>query len=99
MLKTFFEKLSDRAITPHRATPASVGSNIFTPVSFVLQPQEQQRIFINIAVCSPEEHYAQLMSKSGLMVLYQLEVKAGVIDPGFMGNIGVVLKKQLQQTG
>ena len=26
------------------------------------------------------------------MVLYEFEVKAGVIDPDFTGNIGVVLK-------
>ena len=32
------------------------------------------------------------MSKSGLTVLYELEVKAGVIDPDYTGNIGVVLK-------
>ena len=32
------------------------------------------------------------MSKSGLMVSYELEVKAGVIDPDFTGNIGVILK-------
>ena len=32
------------------------------------------------------------MPKSGLAVLYELEVKAGVIDPDYMGNIGVVLK-------
>ena len=32
------------------------------------------------------------MSKSGLTVSYKLEVKAGVIDPDFTGNIGVVLK-------
>ena len=32
------------------------------------------------------------MSKSGLTVLYELEVKAGVIDLDYTGNIGVVLK-------
>ena len=36
------------------------------------------------------------MSKSGLAVLYGLEVKAGVIDPDYMGNIGVVLKNDSQ---
>ena len=36
------------------------------------------------------------MSKSGLAVLYELEVKAGVIDPDYMGNIGVVLKNNSQ---
>ena len=36
------------------------------------------------------------MSKSGLVVLYELEVKAGVIDPDYTGNIGVVLKNNSQ---
>ena len=30
-------------------------------------------------------------------MLYELEVKAGVIDPDFTGNIGVVLKNNLDQ--
>ena len=29
-------------------------------------------------------------------MLYELEVKAGVIDPDYMGNIGVVLKNNSQ---
>ena len=32
------------------------------------------------------------MSKSGLTVSYELEVKAGVVDPDFMDNLGVVLR-------
>ena len=36
------------------------------------------------------------MSKSGLAVLYELEVKAGVIDLDYTGNIGVVLKNNSQ---
>ena len=36
------------------------------------------------------------MSKSGLAVLYELEVKARVIDPDYTGNIGVVLKNNSQ---
>ena len=36
------------------------------------------------------------MSKSGLAVLYELEVKAGVVDPDYTGNIGVVLKNNSQ---
>ena len=36
------------------------------------------------------------MSKSGLAVLYELEVKARVIDLDYTGNIGVVLKNNSQ---
>ena len=85
-----------RAITPRRATPGSVGYDVFTPIDFTLQPQEQKTIFIDLAITPPEGYYTQLMSKSGLTVLYELEIKAGVIDPDYTGNIGVVLKNNSQ---
>ena len=92
MLKTFFQKLTEKAITPHRVTAGSVGYDLFMPIDFEIQSQEQKIIFTDLAVSVPEGHYAQLMSKSDLTFSYELEVKAGVIDPDFTGNIGVVLK-------
>ena len=74
-----------------------MGYDLFTPIDFQLQPKEQKTVFIDLAITPPEGYYAQLMSKSGLMVLYKLEVKAGVIDPDFTGNIGVVLKNNSDQ--
>ena len=96
-LKASFQKLSEKAISPHQATPGSVGYDLFTPIDFQIQPQEQKTVFIDLAIAPPEGYYAQLMSKSGLTVLYELEVKAGVIDPDFTGNIGVVLKNNSDQ--
>ena len=84
--------MSGRAISPHQATPGSVGYDLYTPIDFQIQPKEQKTVFTDLAIMPPEGYYAQLMSKSGLTVLYELEVKAGVIDPDFTGNIGVVLK-------
>ena len=69
-----------------------MGYDLFTPIDFQIQSEEQKTVFIDLAITPPEGYYAQLMSKSGLTVLYELEVKAGVIDPDFTGNIGVVLK-------
>ena len=92
MLETYFQKLSERAISPHQATPGSVGYDLFTPIDFVIQPKEQKTVFTDLTITPPEGYYTQLMSKSGLTVLYELEVKAGVIDPDFTGNIGIVLK-------
>ena len=89
--------MSDRAVSPHRATPESVGYNLYTPIDFQIQPKEQKTVFIDLAIVPPEGYYAQLMSKSGLTILYELEVKAGVIDPDFTGNIGVVLKNNSDQ--
>ena len=93
----YFQKLSEKAISPHQATPGSVGYDLFTPIDFRIQPKEQKTVFVDLAIMPPKGYYAQLMSKSGLMVLYELEVKAGVIDPDFTGNIGVVLKNNSDQ--
>ena len=89
--------MTEKAISPHQATPGSVGYDLFTPVDFRIQPKEQKTIFIDLAITLPEGYYAQLMSKSGLTVLYKLEVKTGVTDPDFTGNIGVVLKNNSDQ--
>ena len=97
ILETYFQKLSQKAISPHRATPGSVGYDLFTPIDSQIQPKEQKTVFVDLAIVPPEGYYTQLMSKSGLMVLYELEVKAGVIDPDFTGNIGVVLKNNSDQ--
>ena len=76
MLETFFQKLTEKAITPHRVTAGSMGYDLFMPIDFEIQPKEQKIIFTDLAVGVPEGHYAQLMSKSGLTVSYELEVKA-----------------------
>ena len=89
--------MSEKAISPHQATPGSVGYDLFTPVDLLIQPKEQITVFIDLAIVPPEGYYAQLLSKLGLMVLYELEVKAGVIDPDFTSNIGVVLKNNSDQ--
>ena len=95
VLKTYFQKLSEKAIS--QATPGSVGYDLFTPIDLLIQPKEQRTVFVDLAIVPPEGYYTQLMSKSGLTVLYELEVKAGVIDPDFTGNIGVVLKNNSDQ--
>ena len=74
-----------------------MGYDLFTPIDFQILPKEQKTVFIDLAIAPPEGYYVQLMSKSGLTVLYELEVKAGVIDPDFTGNIGVVLKNNSDQ--
>ena len=96
-LKASIQKLSEKAISPHQAAPGSLGYDLFTPIGFQIQPKEQKTIFTDLAITPPEGYYAQLMSKSGLTVLYESEVKAGVVDPDFTGNIGVVLKNNSDQ--
>ena len=54
VLKTYFQKLSKRAISPHQATPGSVGYDLFTPIDFIIQTKEQKTVFIDLAITPPE---------------------------------------------
>ena len=45
VLETYFQKLSEKAISPHQATPGSVGYDLFTPVDFLIQPNKQKKLF------------------------------------------------------
>ena len=58
-LKATFQKLSEKAISPHQATPGSVGYDLFTPIDFQIQPKEQKTVFIDLAIAPPEGYYAQ----------------------------------------
>ena len=55
ILQTNFQKLSEKAINPRRATPGSVGYDLFTPIDFQIQPKEQKTIFIDLAIVPPEK--------------------------------------------
>ena len=77
---------------PRQATPGSVGYDLFTPITFVLRPKEQSTIFVDIAVQIPDGYYGQISSKSGITALHEVIVRAGIIDPDYTGNIGVILK-------
>ena len=84
-------------MTPNWAAPGSVGYDVYTPINFTLAPESQQTIFIDIVVKPPVGYYAQLVTKSRLATRHELEVKVGVIDPDYMGNIGVVLRNNSQK--
>ena len=51
VLETYFQRLSEKAISPHRATPESVGYDLFTPIDFQIQPKEQRTVFIDSPLC------------------------------------------------
>ena len=86
-----FVKISTDAITPTRATVGSVGLGFYSPADYVIPPHNQLMIPTQIKLQIPFGYYGRLASKSGLAILHQLHVGAGVIDPDYMGEIMVLL--------
>ena len=87
-----YQPLSDRCIPPKRAMPDSVGYDLFMPIDFRIKPKARKVIFLDYVLGIPEGNYRRIMSKSGLALDYGIDVKAGVVDRGYRGNIGVILK-------
>ena len=50
VLETPFQKLTDKAITPQRSTPESVGYDVFIPTNLILQPNEERTIYIDVGM-------------------------------------------------
>ena len=86
-----FVKMSVNVVTPTRATEGSIGLDFYSPSEYIIPPHSQLLIPTQIKLQIPLEHYGRLASKSGLAILHQLHVGAGVIDPDYRGEIMVLL--------
>ena len=72
--------------------PDSVGYDLFTPIDFRIEPKTRKVIFLDYVLGIPQGDYGRIASKSSLSLDYSIDVKAGVVDRGYRGNIGVILK-------
>ena len=86
-----FVKMSANIVTPTRATGGSVGLDFYSPVDYVVPPHSQLLIPTQIKLQIPLGCYGRFASKSGLAILHQLHVGAGVIDPDYTGEIMVLI--------
>ena len=54
-------------------------------------PREIKLVYTDIAIKVPLGHYGRIAPKSGITLKHHVTVLAGVIDPDYTGNVGVVL--------
>ena len=87
-----YEKLSDRAKAPKRATPGSIGLDLFTPTDIFIPAKQQVLIPTDLILVPTQGHYIRIASNSGLAFKYGLTVEGGVVDPDYRGNVGVLLR-------
>ena len=88
-----YEKLSDRAKAPKRATPGLIGLDLFTPIDVFIPAKQQVLIPTDLILVPTQGYYIRIASKSGLAFKYRLTIEGGVIDPDYRGNVGVLLRK------
>ena len=83
--------LSVHGTLPVRATDGSAGYDVFSAVDKIIPPNTRCAIPLDIAITSPPGSYAQILSRSGLSLKHNVDVKAGVIDRDYTGNVQVIL--------
>ena len=88
---TLFVKISSRAVIPTRATEHSVGLDFYSPSDYIMPPCSHLQVPMQIKVKIPLGHYGRLASKSGLAMIHQVQVGAGVIDPDYTGKVKILL--------
>ena len=86
-----FVKISADAVTPTRATGGPAGLDFYSPADYIIPPHGQLLVPTQIKLQIPLGYYGRLALKSGLAILHQLHVGAGVIDPDYTGEVMVLL--------
>ena len=82
-----YERLSPKARLPKRASPGSIGLDLFTPLD-VFNPAKQQVLIPSDLILVPTVgYYIRISSKSCLAYKYGLTVEGGVVDPDYRGNV------------
>ena len=85
------KKLHEEAILPKRNTVNSAGLDLHTPNCFEIHAHSMKMVPIGIAMSIPPGMYGRLAPRSGLTVKRKLDVRAGVVDSDYRGEIIVVL--------
>jgi len=88
-----FTKLREDAIIPSKATPGSIGLDLYSVESYVVFPGQRVVVSTGVKATLPEGGgvYGRIAPRSGLAVKHGLDVGAGVVDPGDTSEIRVVL--------
>jgi dUTP pyrophosphatase len=86
-----FVKLNELAKTPSRANIDDAGADLYSVEDMVIFPLTRKLVRTGIAISMPSGIYGRIAPRSGLAFKNGIDVLAGVIDPGYRGEIGVVL--------
>ena len=88
------QRLTPSAILPMRGTPRSAGLDLYALENVTIVGGHVGKIRTGLKMEIPEGYYGQIKSKSGLSINHHLNVRAGVIDEDYRGEIIVLLMNE-----
>lgn len=84
---------SEHAKPPMKAYPSDVGFDLYADTDCVIEPHQSVLVSTGIKLQLPSNIEAQVRPRSGLALKHQITVlnTPGTIDPGYQGQVGVIL--------
>jgi dUTP pyrophosphatase len=86
-----FIKLNPLAKVPSRANNDDAGADLYSIEDVAIFPLTRKLVRTGLSLSIPNGIYGRIAPRSGLAFKNGIDVLAGVIDPGYRGEIGVVL--------
>ena len=84
-------KTSPNARIPTKGSTEAAGYDLYSMTSHKILPQQIRVIDTGIAAKFPPNTYRRVAGRSRLAVNHSIDVKGGVIDPDYTGNIKIIL--------
>jgi len=86
-----FKKISEKATTPSKGSIYSIGLDLYSAYDYIINPNERCLCMTDIIIELPQGCYGRIAPRSGLAVKHSIDVGAGVVDPDYRGNVGILL--------
>jgi len=74
------------------AQQGDAGFDLRSSENVVLAPGEKKIVKTGIKIAIPEKHVGLIWDRSGMAAKHEIHALAGVVDSGYRGEVGVVLK-------
>ncbi|XP_048193124.1 deoxyuridine 5'-triphosphate nucleotidohydrolase, mitochondrial-like [Perognathus longimembris pacificus] len=79
------------ATAPTRVSARAAGYDLYSAYDYTIPPMEKALVKTDIQIALPSGCYGRVAPRSGLAAKHFIDVRAGVIDEDYRGNVGVIL--------
>lgn len=92
MNKVDIKILNENGKIPTQGTADSAGFDLYSAEDYRLLAGECKLFKLGISIAVPAGYYGQIAPRSGLALRNQIAIFGGIVDEGYLGEIGVILK-------
>jgi dUTP pyrophosphatase len=95
--KIKFVRLSKYAKSPIRGSSEAAGWDLFAAYETTVPKNDNALILTDISIQIPFGYYGRVAARSGIALINNISINAGVIDSDYRGNIGVCMTNHSNQ--